>query len=121
DLDGEGDLDDPPTTAELDDLADNGGPTATRHPASDSPLVGAIPNATCTARSPGPLDVDQRGAPRPATAGGACDIGSVQTAIEPPTEDCGTLFTDVAGSHPFCEEIAWMADRGYANGWPDGT
>ena len=30
-------------------------------------------------------------------------------------------FPDVPVSHPFCQEIAWAADEGVANGYPDGT
>ncbi len=30
-------------------------------------------------------------------------------------------FTDVPVSHPFCGEIAWLADTGITTGWSDGT
>ena len=30
-------------------------------------------------------------------------------------------FTDVTTGHPFCGEIAWLADTGVTTGWPDGT
>ena len=30
-------------------------------------------------------------------------------------------FVDVATSHPFCGEIAWLKEQGLAAGWPDGT
>jgi hypothetical protein len=30
-------------------------------------------------------------------------------------------YPDVPTNHPFCEEIAWMADEGYVNGYNDGT
>jgi hypothetical protein len=30
-------------------------------------------------------------------------------------------FTDVPVSHPFCGEIKWMVDHGYAAGYPDNT
>ncbi len=30
-------------------------------------------------------------------------------------------FTDVAVTHPFCSEIAWLKTTGVAQGWPDGT
>ena len=56
-------------------LADNGGPTRTRLPATGSLLVDAIPAGTpglCDAASP----IDQRGVSRP--QGPACDIGSVE-------------------------------------------
>jgi probable HAF family extracellular repeat protein len=31
------------------------------------------------------------------------------------------VFPDVPRSHPFADEIAWAADRGVADGYPDGT
>jgi hypothetical protein len=30
-------------------------------------------------------------------------------------------FTDIAVSHPFCEEIKWMKDAGISTGFGDGT
>lgn len=30
-------------------------------------------------------------------------------------------FTDVTRTHPFHQEIAWMAEEGITTGWPDGT
>jgi len=30
-------------------------------------------------------------------------------------------FGDVLASHPFCGEIAWMAEQGISTGWVDGT
>lgn len=53
-------------------LADNGGPTLTHLPAAASPLVDAIPSASCTASTP----EDQRDVERP--VGPGCDIGSVE-------------------------------------------
>lgn len=36
--------------------------------------------------------------------------------------DCTeAAFTDVPASHPFCGEIAWLADTGITTGWADGT
>jgi hypothetical protein len=67
-------------------LADNGGPTTTRLPATDSPLVDAIPTGDCDPTEPD----DQRGVARPqdgnddGTVG--CDIGAVEVeeAAPPP-------------------------------------
>lgn len=33
----------------------------------------------------------------------------------------GTEFSDVAADHPFCREIAWLADTGITTGYADGT
>ncbi|HEX6424079.1 MAG TPA: S-layer homology domain-containing protein [Acidimicrobiales bacterium] len=33
----------------------------------------------------------------------------------------GTEFSDVTAAHPFCPEIAWLADTGITTGYPDGT
>ena len=59
-------------------LASNGGPTLTRLPQSGSPLIDAIPFASCR---PG-ITTDQRGFARPEVAGGRCDIGAVE--VQPP-------------------------------------
>ena len=56
--------------AYLDKLGDNGGPTRTLMPLGRSP---AIDGGRCLSAF---LDIDQRGAPRP--AGAACDIGAVE-------------------------------------------
>lgn len=39
------------------------------------------------------------------------------------TATASQVFTDVPPSHPFFDEITWMAENGIANGWPrpDGT
>ncbi len=58
------------TDPQLGTLQDNGGPTHTMAPASGSPVVNAIPSASCGTTS------DQRGATRP--QGSGCDIGSVE-------------------------------------------
>lgn len=34
---------------------------------------------------------------------------------------CATPFVDVGEAHPFCRDIEWMAGKGLATGWPDGT
>ncbi len=40
----------------------------------------------------------------------------------PPESPCTEpAFSDVPASHPFCEEISWIAGWGIANGWSDGT
>lgn len=66
-------------------LADNGGPTPTRLPVSDSPLVDAIPTTACgdgDALAGFAVTADQRGLPRPEQSGGACDIGAVEAQVE---------------------------------------
>ncbi len=62
-------------------LAANGGPTQTQLPATGSPLIDKIPAASPC----GGVDVvvDQRGLPRPVTAGQYCDIGSVEVQVAP--------------------------------------
>jgi predicted outer membrane repeat protein len=60
-------------------LADNGGPTLTQLPQATSPLVGAIPNATCNGGdvlAGSTITSDQRGVTRPQLVG--CDIGAVE-------------------------------------------
>ena len=68
----------PVGSARLSALVDNGGPTPTRLPRLDSPLVGAIPSAACMTGPAAAVITDQRGFARPNIAGGACDIGAVQ-------------------------------------------
>ncbi len=36
-------------------------------------------------------------------------------------ETCSGPFVDVGESHPFCAQIAWVADEAIATGFPDGT
>ncbi len=57
-------------------LAANGGPTQTRLPAVGSPLIGAIPDASCQDDGAAGVTADQRGVIRPQPAG--CDIGAVE-------------------------------------------
>ncbi len=64
-------------------LGDNGGPTATRLPASGSPLIDAIPTASCRTGDASGVTTDQRGVTRPQLGG--CDIGSVEVAPAAPT------------------------------------
>jgi Chlamydia polymorphic membrane protein (Chlamydia_PMP) repeat len=63
-------------------LADNGGSTQTRLPQPGSPLIDAIPNASCQADGASGIATDQRGLPRPEVTGGLCDIGAVE--VQPP-------------------------------------
>jgi hypothetical protein len=42
-------------------------------------------------------------------------------AGSPPVEGSCDVFTDVSREHPFCVEIAWMAEAGVATGYDDGT
>jgi predicted outer membrane repeat protein len=57
-------------------LAANGGPTETRLPAAGSPLLGAIPDASCQDDGASGITTDQRGVTRPQPVG--CDIGAVE-------------------------------------------
>jgi hypothetical protein len=61
----------------------NGGSTLTMLPTLTSPLVDAIPLASCQADGAAGITTDQRGEPRPAMLG--CDIGAVelQPAVVP--------------------------------------
>ena len=60
----------------LDLLEDNGGPTETHLPASDSPALDAGDPAGCTDFKAQPIATDQRGTPR--IQNGRCDIGAVE-------------------------------------------
>jgi hypothetical protein len=62
--------------AGLGTLADNGGPTDTRLPDPESPLIDAGDPAGCTDQTGGPLLTDQRGMARP--QGSRCDVGAVE-------------------------------------------
>jgi len=66
----------------LGDLADNGGPTETLLPASDSPLVNAVQPQSCQSDGAHGVSVDQRGFPRPAPGHLRCDIGAVEIETE---------------------------------------
>jgi large repetitive protein len=63
-------------------LGNNGGPTQTRLPQPDSPLVDAIPAGSCQADGAAGITTDQRSLPRPALNG--CDIGAVEVQPEGP-------------------------------------
>jgi len=64
--------------ARLGPLADNGGLTSTMLPLAGSPVLEAIPPASCVSQSapPAAVVVDQRGEVRP--AGNGCEIGAVE-------------------------------------------
>jgi len=67
-------------------LANNGGKTQTRLPQPGSPLIDAIPVASCRADGANGITTDQRGVTRPQGVG--CDIGAVEVqaaAPAPPT------------------------------------
>lgn len=78
----------------LADLADNGGPTATRLPASYSPAVDAIPLGA-PGLCDGTLPSDQRGSPRP--LGDGCDIGSVEGSSPHDDHFVVTTSSDLRG------------------------
>ena len=60
-------------------LANNGGPTPTMAPAAGSGLVDKIPaSSPCAGVN---ITVDQRGLPRPVTAGQFCDIGAYEIQV----------------------------------------
>lgn len=65
----------------LDPLADHGGPTATVSVRTGSPAIDA---GTCTDNDGEPVNVDQRGMPRP--GGTACDIGAFEVQPQPLVE-----------------------------------
>jgi hypothetical protein len=59
-------------------LADNGGMSETELPQAGSPVINAIPKASCPSADGG---VDQRGSVRPSA--GRCDIGAVEVYYQP--------------------------------------
>lgn len=61
-------------TLALQPLGDYGGATETQPPASGNPAIDHVPTGEC------PINVDQRGSPRP--AGPACDTGAVEVGGE---------------------------------------
>jgi CSLREA domain-containing protein len=70
-------------------LADNGGPASTHALAPGGNAVDKVPPASCTGQS-----ADQRGYPRPAPAGGNCDIGAYELFA------CGGTPLNTAGAFP---------------------
>jgi hypothetical protein len=63
-------------------LANNGGPTQTRLPQPGSPLIDAIPVASCQADGASGITTDQRSLARP--SGSGCDIGAVEVQVAAP-------------------------------------
>ncbi|HEY3542301.1 MAG TPA: choice-of-anchor Q domain-containing protein [Gaiellaceae bacterium] len=83
--------------AQLQPLADNGGPTQTMAPAPGSPAIdGGNPNNGCRLMSGGAITTDQRGLPRAAGAFDACDIGAVE--VQPPANDDFAAAQALAGA-----------------------
>lgn len=67
------------TDAELDSLADNGGPTQTHALEAGSPARDSA--IDCTDFDNNPIATDQRGIARPVPFGGVCDIGAFELAV----------------------------------------
>lgn len=109
-----GDIGDDGEEALLGALADNGGPTQTRHPLPDSPLINAIPWAYCDAHATDPRD--QRGVTR-AEAGAdteGCDIGAVEVAQIEFTVATDNGDVDVSVLNALEETCAdWTSITGY--------
>jgi hypothetical protein len=63
-------------------LAGNGGPGPTQLPGTGSPLIDAIPNASCQADGAAGVTTDERGVTRPQFGG--CDIGAVEVSVPVP-------------------------------------
>jgi hypothetical protein len=86
---GPGDLE--PVDPRLGPLADNGGPTPTRAPLADSPVLDAGDRA-CTGPA-GDLVLDQRGRPRPLPSRkglpARCDLGAVELSPNEVPEPAG--------------------------------
>ena len=59
-------------------LANNGGPGPTRLPQLGSPLIDAIPAASCQADGASGITTDERSFPRPDSLSPNCDIGAVE-------------------------------------------
>lgn len=70
---------------ELGPLTNNGGPTLTHLPLSDSPALGRVPHQLCAELSAGNQGLDQRGGVRP-VGDAPCDSGAVEVAA---TAWCG--------------------------------
>jgi predicted outer membrane repeat protein len=69
------------TEVGLGPLQDNGGPTMTHALEPGSVGVDRIPEPDCVDAEGMPLSTDQRGAPRPAGAGAACDVGAYEAQL----------------------------------------
>ena len=87
---GTGDLA-PGTTPALGALASNGGPTDTLLPQPGSPLIDAVPVASCQADGAAGVGTDQRGITRPQGAG--CDTGAVEVVAVTTTLTLTAAFT----------------------------
>ncbi len=87
--------------ASLGELADNGGPTPTHAPWPGSFALDAGDPTGCTDATGAPLDVDQRGLPRPADGDGdgevRCDIGAVEVQgyVPPPPGPPSLVYENV--------------------------
>jgi hypothetical protein len=80
-------------------LANNGGPTPTRFPRPGSPLINAIPPASCQADGATGITTDQIGSPRPQASG--CDIGAIETsAVLPALPGTSAPVTPTAAVRP---------------------
>jgi hypothetical protein len=88
-------------------LSANGGLTRTHLPQADGPAVDLGDPSGCTRPDGGALDMDQRGAPRPADGNGdgtvACDVGSTElepapTATPTPTLTATPTATPTSGA-----------------------
>jgi hypothetical protein len=88
---GTGDTQGPGHNPLLGALANNGGPTKTLLPQNGSPLIDAIPTASCQAGAAAGVTTDQRGFPRP--HGSGCDTGSVEVGATSPTTPTTTPTT----------------------------
>jgi Abnormal spindle-like microcephaly-assoc'd, ASPM-SPD-2-Hydin len=83
-------------------LQNNGGPTDTFALQSDSPAINAVPIANCP-------PTDQRGDPRPADGGNACDVGAFEGAVEAsptPTATATATGTPLATATPTATSTA---------------
>lgn len=84
-----------------DTLADNGGPTPTHLPPSDSPAIDFVPAADCSNSSNAPLTEDQRGSGRPedgdADGTADCDAGAVEIEAAPGGTTGGTTAGSTGG------------------------
>jgi CSLREA domain-containing protein len=76
-------------------LADNGGSTMTMQPTAASLAIDNMPNSVCIALNPA-VTTDQRGYPRPDSAGGNCDSGAYEAF------PCNGSVLNVTGPFPGC-------------------